>query len=203
MGLRPQPDFNSLDNLTRATAFEDPEFEKPRFDRQRAGAQLGGPIVKEKWFFYGAYEYRNFNYAGSPSGQILVPTTAGLGTLQALAGDPGSGVSPLNVGILRDHVPTAGAAVSSVSVLNERTGALVPIEVGAFTATTPNYLREHLGFFSTDYQAGFHRLSGRFTYYRSRSIGAGELPAPSSTPSRRRTPSAPASAGCGRRGPMS
>jgi hypothetical protein len=170
--------FNSLDNLTRATAFEAPEFEKPRFDRQRAGTQLGGPILKEKWFFYGAYEYRNFNFAGSPSGQILVPTTAGLGTLQALAGDPGSGVSPLNVGILRDHVPTAGAAVSSVSVLNERTGALVPIEVGAFSATTPNYLREHLGFFSTDYQAGFHRLSGRFTYYRSRQIGAGELPTP-------------------------
>ena len=170
--------FNSLDNITRATAVDDPDFEKPRFDRQRVGAQVGGPIQKDKWFFYGAYEYRNFNLAGSPSGQILVPTAAGLGTLQALAALPGSGVSPLNVGILRDYVPTAGSAVTSVDVLNEGTGQLVPVEVGAFSATTPNYLREHLGYFSTDYQAGTHRFSGRFSYYRGRQISAGELPTP-------------------------
>lgn len=166
--------FNSLDNITRATA--GPDFEKPRFDRQRVGGQLGGPIVKDKWFFYGAYEYRNLNQAGSASGQILVPTASGLGALQALASDPRSGVSPLNVGILRDHVPAAGAAVTSVSVLHEGTGQLVPIEVGAFSATTPNYVREHLGYLSTDYQAGTHRFSGRFQSYRYRSVSAGELP---------------------------
>jgi hypothetical protein len=168
--------MNSLDNLTRASAFDDPEFEKPRFDRQRVGGQLGGPLQRDRWFFYGAYEYRNLTLAGSPSGQILVPTAAGLGTLQSLAEDPRSGVSPLNVGIIRDHVPTAGSALTSVSVLHEGTGQLVPVAVGAFSADTPNYLREHLGFFSTDYQAGNHRLSGRFSYYRARQIAAGDLP---------------------------
>jgi Carboxypeptidase regulatory-like domain/TonB dependent receptor len=170
--------FNSLDNITRATAVDDPDFEKPRYDRQRAGAQLGGPIVRDKWFFYGAYEYRNLNQAGSSSGQILVPTAGGLATLEALAGQSGSGISPLNVGILRDHVPTATSPITTVNVLNEGTGQLVPIAVGAFSATTPNYQREHLGYFSTDYQTGSHRFSGRFSYFQLRSIGAGELPTP-------------------------
>ena len=168
--------LNSLDNLTRATAVDDPDFEKPRFDRQRTGAQFGGPIVRDKWFFYGAYEYRNLNQAGSASGQILVPTAAGLATLEALAGQPRSGISPLNVGILRDFVPTAGTATGTVPVLNEGTNQFVPIEIGAFSANTPNYRREHLGFFSTDYQARAHRLSGRFSYFRLREIEAGELP---------------------------
>jgi len=170
--------FNSLDNITRATAVDDPDFEKPRFDRQRVGGQFGGPLVRDKWFFYGAYEYRNLNQAGSSSGQILVPTAGGLATLEGLARQGGTGVSPLNVGIIRDHVPTAGSALTSVNVLNEATGQFVPIEVGAFSATTPNYLREHLGYFSTDYQAGDHRLSGRFSYRRTRQIEAGELPTP-------------------------
>jgi hypothetical protein len=168
--------FNSLDNLTRATAVDDPDFEKPRFDRQRVGAQLGGPILKDKWFYYGAYEYRNLNQAGSPSGQILVPTAGGLSALESLAGDPSSGISPVNVGLFRDYVPTAGAALNTVNVLHEGTGQLLPIEIGAFSATTPNYQREHLAFFSTDYQASSHRFSARLFYHRLRSIGAGDLP---------------------------
>jgi hypothetical protein len=166
--------FNSLDNLTRATADED--FEKPRYDRQRVGGQLGGPILRDRWFFYGAYEYRNLNLDASPSGQILVPTSGGLSLLQSLAQDPTSGVSPLNVGLLQQYVPTAGATTGTVNVLNEGTGQLVPIEIGAFSANTPNFTRHKLAFFATDYQASNHRLSARLSWRKLTSIAAGALP---------------------------
>ncbi|MBI3950562.1 MAG: TonB-dependent receptor [Acidobacteria bacterium] len=167
---------NALDNITRAVT--EPGGERPRFDWNRFGGSLGGPIMKDKWFLFGAVEYRNLTLAGTPSGAILVPTSAGLQTLQSLAGTAGSGVSPVNVGIIADQVPTAGAATATTNVLNEATMQMVPIELGQFSATTPNFDREHLFILSSDVQTTRHRFSGRFHYSRERLISAGELPVP-------------------------
>jgi Carboxypeptidase regulatory-like domain len=165
----------SLDNLTAAT-FED-GAERPRFDRRRWGAQFGAPIVKNKLFVYGAYERQTLDQAGSSGSQILVPTAAGLSMLESLSQTPGTGVSPVPVGLLRDYVPTAGSAIASVNVLNEATGRLVPIEVGAFSATTPNFLYWHLGQFNTDAQLGSNnRVSLRLQYAKPESVEAGPLP---------------------------
>ncbi|MFZ0427573.1 MAG: TonB-dependent receptor, partial [Acidobacteriota bacterium] len=165
---------NSLDNLTRATT---PAGEaKPRYDWNRFGGQFGGPIIHDKWFFYGAYEYRNLSLAGTSSGIISVPTSNGLSTLESLASTPGTGVSPVNVGIIRDHVPIAGAATTSTPVLNELTGDKVAIELGSFSATTPQFDRNNLFIISSDYQTEKHSIAGRFHYSRDRQIGAGALP---------------------------
>ncbi|MBI2822991.1 MAG: carboxypeptidase regulatory-like domain-containing protein [Acidobacteria bacterium] len=166
--------LNALDNITRSTTPEGGE--KPRYDRNRFGGQVGGPIVRNKLFYFGSYEYRNLTLAGSPSGQILVPTAAGLATLQNLAGNPATGVSPINVGILKDLVPVAPAPTTTRTVLNQATGQLVPIELGTFSTTTPQFDREHLFIISMDYQPRNHRVSGRFHYGRERLIEAGALP---------------------------
>ncbi len=89
--------YLSLDNLTRATAGED--FEKPRYDRNRFGGQLGGPIAKDKWFFYGAYEYQNLTLGAAAATEILVPTSAGLAILQGLAGRDGQRREPDQRGV--------------------------------------------------------------------------------------------------------
>lgn len=166
--------LNSLDNTTRAVT--EAGADKPRYDYNRFGGQLGGPLVRDKWFLFGSVEYRNLTLAGAPSGAIAVPTEAGLSTLEALAADPASGISPLNVGLLRQHVPVAGAPTSTFNVTNEATGQQVPIEFGQFSATSPNYDRTHLFLITTDYQTANHRLAGRFHYSRNRAIEAGELP---------------------------
>ncbi len=165
----------SLDNLTAATFPEGGE--KPRYDRRRYGAQLGGPMLKDRLFVYGAYERQTFDGDAVSGSQILVPTAAGLAALEALARAPGTGVSSVPVGLLRDHVPTAGAAIANVGVLNEATGQQVPIEVGAFSASTPSFTYWHLAQLNTDAQLGDqNRLSLRLSYGKPTSVEAGPLP---------------------------
>ena len=165
---------NSLDNVTRAgMKAGDP---KPRYDWNRFGGQAGGRIIRDKWFYFGAYEYQNLTQAGTASGVILVPTAAGLSTLQSLAGTAGTGISPVTVGILAGQVPVAPNATHTTTVLNEATGARVTIPLGQFTATTPNFDRTHLFLVNSDYQANRHHLSGRFNFSRNRTIEPGDLP---------------------------
>lgn len=165
---------NSLDNITRAVT--PPGTAKPRYDWNRFGGQAGGPIIKDKLFVFGSYEYQNLTQAGTASGIILVPTAAGLSTLQGLAGAAGTGISKAAVDIIGAHVPVATTQTTTTTVLNEATGARVTIPLGQFSATTPNFDRTHLYLISSDYQTARHRLSGRFNYSRNRFIVAGTLP---------------------------
>jgi hypothetical protein len=179
--------FNSLDNLTRATT--PAGAPKPKFDWQRYGGQAGGPILKDKWFYFGSYERLELDIAATPAGRILVPTAGGVSALRNLMNDPKSGVSPVNAGIILDHLPQAQSATTSTLVCNVGlTGgrpctdpnvpvaAKVPIELGPFATSTPNYNRQHRFVISQDVQTAQHRISGRAFYSRYRSIGAGELP---------------------------
>jgi len=49
--------FNSLDNLTKAAIARGDFPEAPRFDWLRTGGAMGGPVIREKLFFFGAYQY--------------------------------------------------------------------------------------------------------------------------------------------------
>ncbi len=170
-------DLNSLDNLTRAVT--KPGNPKPRYDYNRFGGQAGGRIIKDKWFYFGAYEYRNLSQAGASSGEILVPTAAGLSTLQSLAGNPATGISKTTVDILANFVPVAAAQSRATTITNEALPAganQVTIPLGQFSTTTPQFDRTHLFLGSSDYQTGTHRISGRYSHSRNRQIVAGNLP---------------------------
>src|SRR5712692_9788975 len=173
--------LNSLDNLD---AFKFVGTDPPRFDANRLGGQAGGPIIHDRWFYFGAFEYRNLGQAGVSPGVVLVPTQAGLATLQTLSTTPGTGVSPVAVKILTDHVPPAATASNSTPICNEavsgscNAAATVNIPVGVSNAIAPQYLFAPLFLVSSDYETSRNKLSARYHYSRQRSIAAGAFPAP-------------------------
>jgi hypothetical protein len=73
--------YNALDSLQKINGFNSP----PRFDFNRIGGQVGGPIFKNKLFFFGNYEYDPFGQVGT-SGSVCAPTAAGFAMINATPG---------------------------------------------------------------------------------------------------------------------
>ncbi len=53
--------FVAVDTFTRANNATNPDFQKPNYSRYLTGGSIGGPIVRDKLFFFGSYEgnYQN------------------------------------------------------------------------------------------------------------------------------------------------
>ncbi len=115
---------------------------------------IGGPIIKNKWFYYADYEYNPLGQASTPGGQIFTPTAAGY---SALASVPG--VSTTNLDILKQYVPAAATADHTVDVGG------VAIPVGILPFASPNYQNAYFGVASMDYNISDNdQLRGRFVY---------------------------------------
>ena len=72
--------LNALDNLTKKDLADGSLDHIPRLDQTRTGGTLGGPVIKNRWFVFGAYEFTNFRQDGN-NASVTVPTAAGLQTL--------------------------------------------------------------------------------------------------------------------------
>lgn len=77
----------------------------PRFDSNRYGFTLGGPIVKNKLFFFTDFERNPIGFISVGGGAVQAPTAAGLA---AMGADPG--LNATNFGIFKQYVPLASAA---------------------------------------------------------------------------------------------
>jgi hypothetical protein len=132
----------------------------PRYDNSRLGATAGGPILKNKWFIYGNYEYNPVGRNSTPAGGVNAPTAAGYATLAGLAG-----ISQTNLGVLRQYLPAAATATSTTSV----NGAAIPI--GPIPIVAPNYFNNYDYLISSDfYISDKDQLRGRYINNRFRGI---------------------------------
>jgi len=77
----------------------------PRFDSNRYGATFGGPIIKNKLFFFDLFERNPVGLTSGIPAAIAAPTAAGLA---AIATDPL--LSQTNFGVFKQYVPVAPAS---------------------------------------------------------------------------------------------
>ncbi len=156
--------FNALDHLTKESiARGELPDERPRFDFNRIAGFVGGPIIKNKLFFFGAYQYKTTGTAGSSS-SMVAPTSDGLAQLASLKGS-----SAFTLGILRQLVPAAAIAdQGTVNVLGK------DIPVGTVNVLIPSFnLRKTLNINIDQIVGNTNQLRYRYNYDRAASPNVG------------------------------
>ena len=152
--------LNAIDQQVQNAAIANGEKPKnTRLDSNRFGGSIGGPILKNKLFYFADLEYNPFGAAATVPG-VETPTTAGFA---ALAGLPG--ISKTNFGILQKYVPASTNAIDQTTVL----GVNIPLGVPSISA--PNYANNTAGVASGDYNLSDRdQIRGRYIYNRLSTI---------------------------------
>jgi len=118
-------------------------FSNPRFDYNRVGGAMGGPIVKNKLFWFGDFEYSPEGQSSTP-GQIYTPTQKGYASLAAIPN-----LNQTNLAVFKQYATPAASPLSDPTQFPIVGG--VPIEVGVLTIAAPNYINSWAAVASADY----------------------------------------------------
>ncbi len=125
--------------------------EKPPFTDTRYGGTFGGPILKNRLFFFGAYQREPINQQASGVAYVA-PTVDGLTQIAALPG-----ASAFVVNLLRENLILPMTATTTQTVLGQP-----GIPFGLVSLVTPGGSRE------TQYQINIDHLWGNSDQFRYR-----------------------------------
>ena len=144
-------------NAVDATETQQGLTSNPRFDDNRLGATIGGPILKDRLFYFGNFEYNPLGQAAQPGQTVYAPTSEGYTMLNNIAG-----LSQTNLKVFQQYVPPASTATGSVSVL----GNSIPI--GPLSFASPDYYNNYSAVAAIDWDISSRdQVRGRYFYDKS------------------------------------
>ncbi|MBV8068999.1 MAG: TonB-dependent receptor [Acidobacteriaceae bacterium] len=166
----------------------------PRFDENRFGGNFGGPIIRNKLFFFVDYEYQPFG--GTNSTSYYAPIGSSYSVLAKIAG-----INPNNLAQFEKYLGTATTAVpdstlpfgSAVQIAtapgsnkglgtgvfagNASGAGIINLPVGLVSSSLPSYQNTEFGVASVDYNiSDKDSLRGRFILERQGTIDATGFP---------------------------
>jgi Carboxypeptidase regulatory-like domain len=160
--------FDAIDQSTINNGFTSNQ----RYDNNRMGGSFGGPIRKNKLFFFGTMEYNPVGAAAILGSPICAPTAAGYSALGATAG-----ITATNLAIFQKYVSPAGSAEVAKAGKNtcgtgqDASGASfetvngTPVTEGILKFSGPNYTNYWAALGSIDYDVSSKdQLRGRYVY---------------------------------------
>jgi len=138
----------------------------PRYDQNTIGGSIGGPILRDKLFYYGLYQYNPTGQQGTPASPIVAPTAQGFSQLSAMPN-----LSQTNLGILKQYLPPAASSSNSVTV------AGTEIPVGIVQVTQPSFTNIHTYLINLDYNpSSSDQIRGRFVNEKHSGFDTSTLP---------------------------